>query len=319
MPGKNRPKILVVGSFMMDLVVRTPRAPEEGETIIGSNFSRFPGGKGANQAVAASRLGANVFMAGKLGEDDSGEKMLEALHRENVATEHVRRNKEAATGMGFVTLDQHGNNRIIVIPGANLCYDLDDLATLEELIPEMDIIMLQLEMDLNVVKEAAKMGAKHNVPVLLNPAPAQKLDDEFLEMVTYLTPNETESEILTGIPVIDLISAEKAAKKLVARGPKCVVITLAEKGAVLATKDTFIHVPGFPVTPVDTVAAGDAFNGAFALAIAQALPLKNVLRIANAVGALTVSREGAIPSLPTKEEVEAFMAKHSEPEGSCAR
>jgi len=302
-----RPRILVIGSFMMDLVVRAPRAPQEGETIIGTSFGRFPGGKGANQAVAAARLGAAVTMAGKLGDDVFGDQMLSALKQEGVCTEHVRRDPEASTGIGSIVLDDQGKNRIVVVPGANLKYNLEDLAALEPQIADHDVIMLQLEMTLELVTAAAKLGRKYGVPVVLNPAPAQDLPADLLRAVAYLTPNETEAQLLTGIPVVDVASARRAAAQLLERGPQAVVITLGEKGALLATKEKTVHVPGFAVQPVDTVAAGDAFNGALATKIAQGAALEEAVCFANAVGAITVTRPGAIPALPTAVEVAEFL------------
>jgi len=304
-----RPRILVIGSFMMDLVVRAPRAPQEGETVIGTSFNRFPGGKGANQAVAAARLGADVTMAGKLGQDVFGDQMLAALQAEGVATEYVLRDSGAQTGIGSIVLDNEGKNRIVVVPGANLAYDLVDLVALEQVIAAHDLIMLQLEMDIEVVKSAARMAYQNGIPVVLNPAPAQALDDEMLRTVAYLTPNETEAQLLTGVPVTDFASAHDAAASLLSRGPKNVVITLGDKGALVATRDYSRHVPGFSVKALDTVAAGDAFNGALALKIAQGSPLEEAVRFANAVGALTVTRQGEIPSLPRKKEVEEFLRK----------
>lgn len=302
-----KPRILVIGSFMMDLVVRTPRAPQEGETVIGTSFNRFPGGKGANQAVAAARLGAAVTMAGKLGEDLFGDQFLAVLEEEGICTKHILRDSEASTGVGSIVLDDQGNNRIVVVPGANMRYNLADLAELAEIVPDHDLIMLQLEMDMEVVKAAVKMGQRCGVPVVLNPAPAQELDNDLLQAVDYLTPNETEAELLTGVPVTSLDGARRAAAVLLDKGPKHVVITLGENGAFLATQDVFLHVPGFPVQTVDTVAAGDAFNGALAVQIAQGSSLEEAVKFANAVGALAVTRPGAIPSLPKKEEVQEFL------------
>lgn len=304
---QTQPRILVIGSFMMDLVVRTPRAPKEGETIIGTSFNRFPGGKGANQAVAVARLGARVTMAGKLGQDVFGDQMLAALQQEGVATEHVLRDEQASTGIGSIVLDDQGKNRIVVVPGANLKYSLADLAALEPVVAAHDLVMLQLEMDVEVVKAAAQMGRKHGVPVMLNPAPARDLDDAFFAAVDFLTPNETEAQLLTGVTVHDVDSARQAALQLLARGLRHVVITLGDKGALLATGDRTQHVPGFSVHTVDTVAAGDAFNGALATKIAQGFSLEEAVVYANAVGALAVTRPGAIPSLPTAQEVEEFL------------
>lgn len=295
---------------MMDLVVRTPRVPENGETVIGSSFRRFPGGKGANQAVSAARLGAQVTMVGKLGDDFYGDEMQEALIREGIRTEHVLRDRDVSTGVGFITLDEiTGNNRIVVVPGANLLYSPEDLSQIEDVVRNSDVLMLQLEMDMCLVEAAVIMAAKHDVPVILNPAPAQSLDDNLLRRVTYLTPNETEAQILTGIQVIDRQSAEMAAQALVEKGIRNVVITLGKHGAMIADKSGTDFVPAFQTSVVDTVAAGDGFNGALAVAVAQGTPLPQAVRFANAVGALVVTKEGAIPSLPSLEEVEEFLNK----------
>jgi ribokinase len=303
-------EILVIGSFMMDLVVRTPRVPENGETIIGLDFHRFPGGKGANQAVAASRLGGRVAMAGKLGEDGFGDAFLSVLKEESINSDYILRDKETKTGIGSVTLDESGNNRIVVVPGANMRYTLDDLQEIEEVIAQSGILMLQLEMDLDVMREAVNLGFKHSVPVLLNPAPAQKLPDEMLAKVSYLTPNETEAKILSGIDVVDVDTAKQAANLLLAKGVQNVVLTLGERGALVASEGGTEYVPGFSVQVVDTVAAGDAFNGALALAILRGKLLPEAARFANAVGALAVTKPGAIPSLPSRGEVDDFLLKH---------
>jgi ribokinase len=295
---------------MMDLVVRTPRVPENGETIIGLDFHRFPGGKGANQAVAASRLGGRVAMAGKLGEDGFGDAFLSVLKEESINSDYILRDKETKTGIGSVTLDESGNNRIVVVPGANMRYTLDDLQEIEEVIAQSGILMLQLEMDLDVMREAVNLGFKHSVPVLLNPAPAQKLPDEMLAKVSYLTPNETEAKILSGIDVVDVDTAKQAANLLLAKGVQNVVLTLGERGALVASEGGTEYVPGFSVQVVDTVAAGDAFNGALALAILRGKLLPEAARFANAVGALAVTKPGAIPSLPSRGEVDDFLLKH---------
>ena len=305
-----QPEILVIGSFMMDLVVRTPRIPGNGETVIGSSFRRFPGGKGANQAVSAARLGGHVTMAGKLGRDLFGDEMQAVLSKEGITTKHILRDAEASTGIGSITLDDKtGNNRIIVVPGANLKYSPADLDTIQDVVRSSDLLMLQLEMDLNLVEAAVTMAAQHQVPVILNPAPAQTLGDQLLRKITYLTPNETETHILTGVKVTDGKSAEKAAKILLAKGIRHVIITLGQNGAIMADQTGIEHVPAFPTLVVDTVAAGDAFNGALAVAIAQRTSLRQAVRFANAVGALVVTKEGAIPSLPYLNEVKDFLSK----------
>jgi ribokinase len=306
-------KILVLGSFMMDLVVCTSRAPENGETIMGVSFSRFPGGKGANQAVAAARLGGNVTMAGMLGSDPFGDEMLSIVAKENIDTQYILRDPQFPTGVGSITLDENGNNRIIVVPGANLQYQESDLEKIVDVIKEADLLVVQLEMDLQMTEKAVEIAYQANVPVILNPAPARELKDELLAKVTYLTPNETEAEILTGIKVSDIWDAERAANVLQSKGIKHVVITLAEKGALVATtKGTTSYIPGFSVKPVDTVAAGDAFNGALAVALVGGKPLVEAVSFANAVGALAVTKAGAIPSLPTLKEVVFFIESQVE-------
>ncbi len=294
---------------MMDLVVQTPRAPENGETIIGTHFSRFPGGKGANQAVSASRLGGEVMMAGKVGSDDFGNEMIETLNEEQIDTKSILKDEKKPTGIGMVTVEEGGNNRIIVVPGANMAYENDDLKTIESHIKEADIVVVQLEMDVHMIEQAVTIASANHVPVILNPAPAQELNDSLLSKVTYLTPNSTEAEILTGIKINSTEDAESAAKILLSKGIENVILTLAEEGALIVNNAGTNHIAGFQVTSVDSVAAGDAFNGALAVGITQGKPLQEVVRFANAVGALTVTKEGAIPSLPHLQEVNDFLQK----------
>lgn len=303
-------KILVIGSFMMDLVVRTNRAPQAGETIVGNSFGRFPGGKGANQAVAAARLGGKVTFAGRLGSDAFGEELLETMKREHIDTEHILIDETTPTGIASIVLEASGENRIIIVPGANLAYSVADVRKLEPVIKTADIMIMQLEMDLTMTEEAIAIAHRHQVPVILNPAPARTLSDRLLSQVTYLTPNETELEILSGMPVNSVEDAEKAAAVLLKKGVKHVVVTLAAKGALIVDSSGSVHVEGFPATPIDTVAAGDSFNGAMAFQLASNKPLVEAVRFANAVGSITVTREGAIPSLPTYKEVEALLAQH---------
>jgi ribokinase len=305
---ENDMSILVLGSFMMDLVVRTDRAPESGETIIGTSFGRFPGGKGANQAAAAARLGGSVIMAGKLGEDMFGEEMRSVMEQEKIDTRYILADENSSTGVGSIVLDKNGQNRIIVVPGANLNYTPAEVEQIESVIQQAELLVMQLEMDIAVIERAAELAHRHSVPVILNPAPAQQLSDALLQRVSYLTPNETELELLTGSKVNSLEDAKSAAKLLLDKGVGHVIVTLAEKGALIADRNGFTHVEGFPVQPVDTVAAGDSFNGALAVQLVLKKPLDEAIRFANAVGAMTVTKEGAIPSLPYLSEVERFIA-----------
>ena len=309
MISKNPKKVLVIGSFMMDHVVQTSRIPEDGETVIGTSFARFPGGKGANQAVAAARLGADVTMVGKVGDDNYGDEFLSILNAENINTANILRDKHHPTGVGSVTLDKQGNNRIIVIPGANLNYLPEELEQVKDIIVEAGVVVLQLEMDITTVEKAAEMAYDLSVPVILNPAPAQKLNDKLYSKVTYLTPNETEAEFLSGIPVNDISSAKKAAEVLLNKGVKNVILTLGDNGALIANQQGLSHISGFSVKPVDTVGAGDSFNGALAFGIVHGMELPESVRLANAVGALTVTKKGAIPSLPYYQDVLPYLEK----------
>ncbi len=295
---------------MMDLVVRTPRAPQKGETIIGNDFSRFPGGKGANQAVSAARLGGEVTMVGMLGNDRFGDDILNELQNNQINTKFILRNDGSSTGVGFVTLEEDGNNRIIIVPSANLKYKPSDLSHVQDLIKEADIVLVQLEMDLKVTEKAISFAKQFEVPVIFNPAPARTLEDDLLQKVTYLTPNETEAEILTGVKINTLEDVKHAGRNLVNRGVENVVITLGEKGAYIIDRNGCEHVSGFPVAIKDTVAAGDAFNGALAVGLVSGKSLMEAVQFANAAGALTVTKEGAIPSVPYLYEVEKFMQNY---------
>ena len=297
---------------MMDLVVRTIHLPGDGETIIGENFSRYPGGKGANQAVSAARLGASVTMAGKVGSDDFGDEAVATLQNEKINTDYMLRDKHTSTGVGSVTLDGSGENRIIVVPGANLEFDLKDLDKIKSLIRQSSIVIFQLEMDIHMTEAAIDYAHQQAVPVILNPAPARELNDQVLKQVTYLTPNETEAELLSGIKIRSIDDAKQAGKVLLNKGVNTVIITLAKEGALIINQDMIEHVPGFSVKTVDSVAAGDSFNGALAAGIVKGQDLVEAVKYANAVGAITVTKSGAIPSLPNTEEVEAFMASQNE-------
>jgi len=305
-------KVLVIGSFMMDFVVKMPRFPSEGETIIGHNFNRFPGGKGANQAVAAARLGANVTISGKLGMDDFGDVILEAINNEKINTRFISHDRLSHTGIGYVLLDQEGNNRIVVIPGANLKYQQNDLKQLEDYFKKVDIILCQLEMDIDIIEKAINLADKFKVPLILNPAPAQQLSNELYSKVTYITPNKSEAEILTGVSIKNLDDVKKAIDILLDKGAKNIVITLGDKGSLIAEGSDIKYIRGYKMKPIDSVAAGDAFNGALAFKLASGSTLEEAAKFANAAGALTVTKQGAIPSLPYLKEVKDFLKKQNQ-------
>lgn len=302
-------KILVIGSFMMDLVAKTPRAPREGETIIGHSFSQFTGGKGANQAVAAAKLGSNVTMLGKVGEDSFGDSQINSLKSAGVNTEYVIKDNSDSTGVGFVTLEDNGKNRIIIIPGVNMLLKPSDIIRNEKLIKLSDIIILQLEIPLETVYTAIDIAYEYSKTIIFNPAPAAKINNEYLKKVSYFIPNEIEAKDFTGIDIINKESAKIAAAKLLKMGCQNIVITMGDKGVYfLNIKDEEYFVEGINVNVIDTTAAGDAFVGAFAFGLGQDLDHYDCLRLANASAALSVTRMGAQPSLPYLNEVRKFMS-----------
>jgi ribokinase len=304
-------RIAVVGSLNMDLVVRAPHMPIPGETVIGSDFRTIPGGKGANQAVAAARLGAKVAMIGRVGDDDFGRSQLRNLGQLGVDTTHVMVDLETATGIALITLDARGQNSIVLAPGANMRLTKEDINAARGAIVQSDVLVLQLESPLEVVTYAIDIAHAEGVKVVLNPAPARPLPKETLARLDYLIPNESETALLTGIEVADLDSTKEAAKRLRDEGVDTVILTLGDRGAFLTSAEESVHIPGYEVEVVDTTAAGDAFVGGLAMALARGQNPAEAVRYANAAGALAVTRLGAQPSLPTRQEVEEFMEGRS--------
>ena len=305
--GQNKPKIVVVGSSNMDLVVKSPRIPAKGETILGGDFIMSPGGKGANQAVAAAKLGAEVFFVAKLGDDIFGRQSLSNLQKVAVRIEYIIQTNEAPSGVALITVDDAGDNVIVVAPGANLKLSPEDVKHAQSAITSSGAVAAQLEVPLETVEFAARLANDAGVPFILDPAPAQKLSPELLRMVDVLTPNETEAEILTGIEVTDEKSALVAAKDLLQRGVKAVILTMGAQGYLLATKDGAEFVPSVKVDAVDTTAAGDAFTGSLGVGLAQGKTLRDAAIFANHVAALSVTKMGAQSSMPDAEHVENFM------------
>jgi len=299
--------IVVVGSLNMDLVVRAPRHPQMGETILGGEFFTFPGGKGANQAVAAARLGGVVKMIGRVGEDAFGHSLLKTLAQDGVDTLYIRRDSKAATGVALITVDAGGRNTIVVAPGANARVTPEDVTIAEEAFVGASVLLLQLECPLPAVACAIGLAQRHGVQIILNPAPAQPLDVGLLAGVDYLIPNRTELELLTGID-----SIRSAVSRLLAWGVRRVVLTLGEEGALAVEPGREVQLPAYRVTAVDTTAAGDAFVGAFAVALTEGHATYEAAAWGNAAGALAVMRPGAQPSLPTRTELEGFLARRSQ-------
>lgn len=304
--------VLVIGSFITDLVFRVDHYPAEGETLIGQSFNRFPGGKGANQAVGASRLGAKVSMVGRLGQDLFGDEQIQSLQGAGIDTSGIARDPEVPSGAATVTIDKDGRNRIIIVPGSNMRITVDDIEKVRDRIAAADILMLQLEIPLECVERAIAIASEVGTPVILNPAPAQEVAPEVLSRVSVLTPNEVEAEQLTDIKVDTTEDATAAARKLLSYGVQAVVITLGERGSlVMSAEDeepTFI--PAYKVKAVDTVAAGDAFNGALAVRLSEGASIVEAARYATAVSAIAVTRPGAQPSMPYRHEVDEFIKAH---------
>lgn len=308
-PPGMRPTIVVVGSANTDLVVRCPRIPRPGETVLGGSFLQASGGKGANQAVAAARLGADVRFVACVGGDAFGKAALAAYAAEGIATDRCRADS-AASGVALILVDDRGENAIAVAPGANARLAPADVDRAAGAIRGAALLVLQLEVPMATVVHAARIAHAAGVPVLLDPAPVPDdgLPPELMEMVTILKPNEAEAARLTGTAVEDVGGAVAAARSLRARGPRLVVVTLGSRGAVVADAEGEAPVAAFPVAAVDTTAAGDAFTGALAVGLAEGLPPREAARRAAAAGALATTRPGAQPSLPTRAECEAFLA-----------
>ncbi len=300
-------KLVVVGSSNMDLVVRSPRIPVPGETILGGDFLMVPGGKGANQAVAVAKLGVHCVFVARLGDDVFGRKSLENFQKENVDTRYVMLTPGTPSGVALITVDEAGNNAIVVAPGANARLTAEDIDRAQSEIRSAGAVVTQLEIPLATVQCVAELTHRAGVPFVLNPAPAQKLAPALLALVTVLTPNETEAQILTGVKVVDPESASQAADRLLDMGVKAAIVTLGSKGFLLAEGDHREHIPAEKVNVVDTTAAGDAFTGSLAVGVAQGQSLREAALFANRAAALCVTKMGAQPSMPTMKEVCAFQ------------
>ncbi|HJT76108.1 MAG TPA: ribokinase [Gemmataceae bacterium] len=306
-----RPHVIVVGSINMDFVVRAARLPRPGETLPGHDLRTYPGGKGANQAVAAARLGARVTMIGRVGDDRFGPKLLDGLEAEGVSTRHVRVTEGCTTGVAVITVEDGGQNAILIVAGANGRLTKDDLIDSVDVFSTASALLLQLEVPLETVVEATALGELHNLPVILDPAPAPSGPlPAVLSKVQVLTPNQAEAEALTGMPVTNLAEAERAARALRDQGARNVVLKMGASGALLCGADGRVEaVPTACVPVVDTTAAGDAFTAALAVGLCHNLDDRELLRFACAAGTLATTRAGAQPAMPTRAEVEQFLPR----------
>jgi len=301
--------IVVFGSINMDLVARTPRLPAPGETLTGYSFTTVPGGKGANQAVACARLGVPTRMVGRVGGDVFGDALLENLKSNAVDPSYVVRDEEVASGVALIAVDDLAENNIIVIPGANGRVGPDDLDRLRRALKDASILLLQLEIPLEMVIAAARMAHELGVTVILDPAPAQQLPDALYPWVDILTPNQTEAGVLAGFSVADLGSTSQAARVLLGRGVQRVIIKLGEQGAYVATATSSQHHPAIPVVAIDTVAAGDAFNGALAAALIEGVSFDEAVQWGLAGGALAVTKAGAQAAMPERAALLHLLAE----------
>ena len=313
----NRPRILVVGSLVMDLIVQSDRFVRDGETILGSTFCMASGGKGANQAVQAARLGAQVTMVGCVGEDDFGDKMIASLHEAGVDVSHIRKTRHVSSAVGNVQISANAagtQNRIVVIPGANMALCKEDIAFLKVEMSNYDMLMLQLEIPMEVNLESACIARVAGVPVMLNPAPAAQLSESLLRNVTYLSPNENEAALLSGIEAGDEAGVRSASGKLFMAGADNVIITRGEAGSALRNSRGITFCPCVRCDDTkDPTAAGDSFVAAFCVGVCSGLEAKDALLFAAYAASITVSRMGAQPSLPRLDEVVEKMRNASNP------
>lgn len=312
MKNSKAPKVTVVGSLNIDLVCHATRRPDKGETLIGDAFDIFTGGKGFNQATAAARLGADVTLVGSVGADPFGEMLLTATETEGIDSRFVTKRTDIGTGIATIVIEPDGDNSIIVVPRANMALTTAEIDAAADVIADADVLLLQLETPIAASEHAAAIAKTHGTTVILNPAPAQPLPDSLLRYVDILTPNESETELLSEMRVSNDEDARNAAAVLRARmtdtETSTVVLTLGERGALMLTATTSERVPAYIVEAVDTTGAGDAFCGALATALASGETLHTAIAFANAAGAAAVTVVGATPSMPTRTKVDILMS-----------
>jgi ribokinase len=305
-----QPHICVVGSSNIDLLSRVPRLPKLGETLPGHSFHMGYGGKGANQAVMAARLGARVTMVTKVGRDVFGEGTLQNYRAQGIDPQFVLFDETRFSGVAPIFVDDNAQNFIVIVPGANLGLSPEDVHAARDAISGADLLVCQLEVPVETTLAAFRLAKTAGVRTILNPAPAAPLPDELLQLADICAPNETETELLTGLPVRTLDEAEAAARRLLDRGPGVVIVTLGERGVLLVDGHAAEHIPAIPVEAIDPTGAGDAFIGGLATYLGEGLSLRDAVRQANAVAALSVTRTGTQVSFPTRVEADAFLQQH---------
>ena len=311
--ASKRPLIVSLGGINMDLVAFAERLPADGETVVGSRFVTYAGGKGANQAVAAARAGGGrirAAMAGRVGDDLFGPQLVAALQAAGVATDGVGVAPGVSSGIAVICVGEGGQNRIVQALGANDTCGNAEYDAIAALLPQTAAVLLQLEVSVELSRRVAEQAAAQGVAVILDPGPARPLPADFYRHLSFITPNETEAEALVGYPISVGDTVERAARDLLGRGVGAAVITLGAQGAYWTDGRAGGYSPPFPVAAVDTVAAGDAFNGALAVALTEGKPLPDAVRWASAAGALAVTRVGAQDAMPAREAIEALLAAH---------
>lgn len=300
------PHVLVIGSSNTDLIIRANKLPSPGETILGGTFFTAAGGKGANQAVAAARAGAHVTFVARMGCDDFGAQALSVFQCEGIDIQWIVSDPVLPSGVAFILVDDRGENSIVVASGANATLLPDQIQ--DQVYENAEICLLQLEIPLETVVHAASLSTKNKTRIILNPAPATDLPEEIWPQLFLITPNQIETELLTGIPPNSPKNIAKAANKLLQKGAQNAIITLGAQGAFLATPDQTLHIPAFKATSIDTTGAGDAFNGALSCALSENKSFEAAIRFACAAGALTVAKAGAQPAIPTRDQIIALLA-----------
>ncbi len=304
-------KIIVVGSSNTDMVVKTSHLPRPGETVIGGEFITAGGGKGANQAVAAARAGGDVYFIARVGDDHLGKSAINGFRKEKIKTDFVYIDKKAPSGVALIVVDEKGENSIAVAPGANSRLMPVDIRKAKNIIKSAKVLLVQLEIPIKTVVEAVSIAADNGIKTILNPAPAMPLPDALLNKISIITPNETEAEILTGIKIVDGQTAKAAAIELRKKGVSTVIITLGEKGAYLHNEEISALIPSIKVKAVDTTAAGDIFNGSLAVSIAEEKPMIQAVRFANIAAAISVTKIGAQPSAPKRNQILRLLKQSS--------
>lgn len=305
----NNSKIVIVGSSNTDMIIQLDKIPVPGETVIGGNFSMAAGGKGANQAVAAARAGGDVTFIASVGKDSFGAQAIEGFSRDKINVEYIKTIDDVASGVALIFVDKNGENSIAVASGANSHLTPEHIIALKSVISQAQILLVQLETPMKTVERVVQIAYDAGVRVILNPAPAQHLNDGLLKMVSVITPNAIETELLTNIKVTNETTAREASEVLLDKGIEYVVITLGARGVFMACRENQKMIPGFEVNVVDSTGAGDVFNGALVAGLNINMPFDEAIRFANAAGALSVTKLGAQPSAPTRDEIQIFLKK----------